>query len=171
MEFDDVIDDILYEIDSDFLLSEAIRKKAFFIQKPGKEIKFDNSKIRTTLKENIVEVFFKRRVWPVKKATYQRSPYRRMLCTANFDFIKANSNLFQWKTPKSKREPGYYTKRNLAIVWDLIVKAWRIVSLDDYDIINTYPIKSSAEKSEYVKYYNNLLKREGRLKLTSKFNN
>lgn len=152
-----------------FLILEKIKKAAFFLRNPPKEV--NNKDIRKILDDNIVEVFFKRRVWPVKKATYQKSPYRRMLCTSNWEFIKANSSLFNFKPPKSKREPDYYTSRNLAVVWDLIVKGWRIVSLDDYDIINIYSIKTADDKKKYVEYYKNMLKREGRIKLHSKFNN
>ena len=152
-------------------IDEVIRKKAFFIQTKNIKKDYGNAKIREILKSNIVEVFFKRRIWPVKKATYQKSPYRRMLCTSNFDFIKSNSALFQWQTPKSKREPGWYTSRGLCIVWDLVVKKFRMVSLDDYDIINVYPIKTKTDQARYVEYYKNLLKREGRMKLMNSFNN
>jgi hypothetical protein len=169
-EIDLVDESGLADIDFD-LLSEAIRKKAFFIQRPTDKKDLGNAKIRELLANNVLEVFFKRRIWPVKKPTYQKSPYRRMMCTANIDFIKNNSSLFSWKTPKSKRDPGWYTERGLCIVWDLVVKNWRMVSLDDYDIINKYPIKYKTDQGRFVDYYKNLMQREGRIKLMSKFNN
>lgn len=154
----------------DLINEAAIRKKAFFIQKPGEQT-YDNTKIRSFLRDNVLEVVFKRRIWPVKKATYQKSQFRRMLCTANWQFIKDNSALFQWKPPKFGRPKEWYIKRNLAIIWDLIVKHWRMVSLDEYDIINMYPIKTKEQQEKYIAYYKNLLKREGRIKLMDKFNN
>lgn len=167
---DPMDEDMLESFDRD-LLAEAIRKKAFFIQTPTDKHDFGNAQIRKLLAENVLEVFFKRRIWPVKKATYQKSPYRRMMCTSNFQFIKDNSSLFSWKTPGSKREPGWYEKRGLCIVWDLIVKKWRMVSLDDYDIINKYPIRHKTQQRRFIDYYQNLLRREGRMKLLDKFNN
>ena len=160
------------EVTASDRIDEVIRKKAFFIQTKNIKKDYGNARIREILAKNVVEVFFKRRVWPVKKPTYQKSPFRRMMCTANFDFIKNNSALFQWQTPKGpKKEPGWYTSRGLCIVWDLIVKKFRMVSLDDYDIINVYPIRTKPDQQRFIEYYRNLLKREGRMKIMGFFNN
>jgi hypothetical protein len=152
-------------------IDEVIRKKAFFIQTRNIKKDYGNARIREILATSIIEVFFKRRIWPVKKPTYQKSPFRRMMCTSNFDFIKNNSALFQWQTPRSRREKDWYTSRGLCIVWDLIVKKFRMVSLDDYDIINVYKVKAKTDQARFIDYYKNLLKREGRMKIMGFFNN
>lgn len=147
------------------------QEKKLFIQKPTK-VKYTSSQIRDLVKTNIVEVKFKRRIYPVKNATYQRSPLRRMLATSNWKFLNKYASTFKFKPPKGTgtRDANWYVERGLIIVYDLITQSWRMISLDKYDVVNIYPIKTDEEQSKYIPYYLNLLKREGRLKLHNKFN-
>jgi hypothetical protein len=89
-----------------------------------------------------------------------------MLATANWGFLKmaVRRGTYRWRQPKIKnrRHPSWYRRRNLIIVWDLVQKDFRIVSLDDWDIIAYYPINSAVTQAKFTMFYRKRLTKMNR---------
>ena len=150
------------------------KKKSFFITrnlKSNKKASLDN--MSKLLSNNVVEIRFKRRIWPIKSSDAgQGNPWRRMLATSDWKFLQSNKSTFKFKAPSGARPRSskWYKERNLVIVHDLVRQAWRMINLDDYSIISTYPIKTKKQQEEYIKYYERLYKKYGKKKLIGFFN-
>lgn len=130
-----------------------------------------DSRIRSIIDRNIVEVTFKRRIWPLKpKKIGHRKPYRRMLATSYWKYISKHPE-FKFKPPQGirPRTKSWYKKRKLIIVWDLIRLDFRMISLDDYEIAQIYPVKTKEQQEKFLTYWKNMLKRWGRRKLRAFF--
>ena len=141
------------------------------IMRKRTKLKFKDSEIRKIIQNDVIEVVFKRRIHPVlNPKPWQVKPFRRMLATSNFKFVNSASE-FNFKAPKGirKRTKAWYKKRKLIIVWDLVLRTWRMISLDDYDIVNVYKTGSKEGQDKFRKYYKSLMKR-GRNKLKLLFN-
>jgi len=150
--------------------SDAPSDNPLFIRKKSK-LKYKSSQIRKLTDFDVIEVTFKRRGWPIAKPfPWQKKETRRMLATANWKFIQ-NTKEFKFKPPRGirPRSKAWYKKRKLVIVWDLILLNWRIISLDDYDVVNVFKTKTKKEQKEFLRNYTNLLKK-GRNKLKLIFN-
>ena len=93
-----------------------------------------------------------------------------MMCTANWKMLQKYPE-FEWSVPATSKGKDFYIKHNLQIVWDLILKEWRMVNLNDVDIISVYPITSVDDEEYFVEYYKNLMKRRGKNSLIGNFNN
>ena len=147
-------------------------KKGVFIK--GKRVKgISDRNIQSLLNENILEVVFTRRMWPLKMpGPGQQSPIRRMMATANWNFLNKNKDVFKWKTPNGStpRSKKWYKKNRLLIVQDLIRQDWRHISLNEYSIINLIPIKTQQQQDDFIKKYKILFKKHGRKKLIKWFN-
>jgi hypothetical protein len=145
--------------------SKESTSNPLLIRKRNK-LKFSDSQIRKIVKKDVIEVLFKRRIWPIKfQAPWQKNETRRMLCSANWEYLKSDKQ-FKWKAPKGirPRTKSWYKKRNLIIVWDLVLRNWRMISLDDYNIVNVYKTTTKEDQANFTRYYKNLMKR-GRNKL------
>lgn len=107
---------------------------------------------------HVVEVKFKRRLYPSRKGlgTGHRRNTRRMLCSSNWRFIASPivKNVFQWKRPIGPAK-GYqwYKKRNLIITWDILNQDWRIVNLDDWNVVAAMPVETLLQKAEFLAFY------------------
>jgi hypothetical protein len=158
--------------DEDFpsFKSDAPSDNPLFIRKKAK-LSYKDKDIRKLVAKNVIEVTFKRRLWPiVSPASWQKKNTRRMLCTANWKFVQKNKK-FKFRPPKGirPRTKGWYKKRKLVIVWDLILLDWRMISLDDYDVVNVFEADTKKNQETFLKNYTNLLKK-GRNKLKQIFN-
>ena len=145
--------------------------KSYFLPLKHRKLAYNNKQIRKIVKKHVIEVKFKRRIWPIHiPKPWQKNNLRRMLCTSNFKFVSKNA-VFKFKKPLGirPRSDSWYKKRNLIIVWDMILLDWRMISLDDYDIINVYEINNKKDEDTFIKNYKNLLKK-GRNKLKILFN-
>lgn len=115
---------------------------------------------------NIVELKFTRRIKPnpekKKLKTGHMKDTRRMLCTSNWRFIASpmTRNLFKWKKPKSRRGKAWYEQRKLLIVWDLLMNNFRMVSLDDYQIIGYTPVNTLLTQAKFIAFYRQRLKNQ-----------
>ena len=135
------------------------------------KLQFKDSDIRKIVLKDVIEVTFKRRIWPIKfKSPWQKKPTRRMLCSANWKYLKSDKQ-FNWAPPKGirPRSKAWYKKRNLVIVWDLILRNWRMISLDDYTLVNVYQTHTKDQQTNFSRYYKNLMKK-GRNKLKEFYN-
>lgn len=108
-------------------------------------------------RNNVVEVKFKRRIYPTnKKGTGHRRDTRRMLCSSNWRFIASPivKSVFQWKRPQNPAK-GYqwYKKRNLIITWDILNQDWRMINLDSWEIVAAMPVHTLLQKVEFLKFY------------------
>ena len=124
----------------------------------------------TTLHEvfdnNVVELKFNRRT-PLsknKKAGHMK-PTRRMLCTTNWRLISSPLTrfIYKWKKPKTRRGRAWYRQRNLIIVWDLMQKGFRMVSLDSYIIVGYTPVSTFTDKVIFTEFYMSNLYRSSKL--------
>ena len=153
---------------------KAKQEKSFYLSrnlKSNKKASQDN--IAKLLSNNVVEITFKRRRWPIKSAGVgQGSPWRRMLATSNWDFLLAHKSTFKFSTPTGSkpRSKKWYKERNLVIVQDLVRQDWRMISLDDYEVVKVVSVNTKDQQEEYIKYYKNLFKKYGKKKLIGFFN-
>lgn len=106
---------------------------------------------------HVVEVKFKRRIYPTKSSGVgHRRRTRRMLCSSNWRFIASPivKSVFKWRKPRGPAK-GYqwYKKRKLIITWDILNQDWRMVSLDSWDIVAAMPVDTLFQKVEFLKFY------------------
>lgn len=151
---------------------KAEEERALFLR-DRKKRKIKTTDITELLKNNVVEVVFKRRIWPIKfPMPGQQTEYRRMMATANWDWLNKNKKIFKFVPPKGirPRPKNWYKKKGLVIVHDIIRADWRMISIDDYDIIKAVSIKNEEQQMKFVKQYRALVKQFGEKKLISFFN-
>ena len=112
--------------------------------------------ILALFRSSIVELKFKRRNFPCKdKKAGHRKSTRRMLCTANWKLISNifTRRLFGWKSPLHRRGPSWYKQRNLLIVWDFMKDDFRIVSLDEWEIIAVFNTTKFFDRAKFIAFY------------------
>ena len=150
----------------------VFNKPLFITDRRRKIVK---QQLRLLLQYNIIELVFQRRIYPprVKRMRYGKpTPVRRILCTADWKYLKEFNKVFDWKRPSrgQGRSEKWYRDRNLVIVWDLIIKNYRIISLDDYRIMDSFPIETEHDKNSFIAKYQEMFKRRGKNFLERKLN-
>lgn len=103
--------------------------------------------LRTILRENVCEiVFIRRRPKPGKP------PMRRMLCTLDDRILNSeNGRLALNYKPAGGPMPYNTDAKNLLPVWDIFMQDWRMVSMDNCDIVTT------IKEQDFWKYFNDTL--------------
>jgi len=103
--------------------------------------------LRTVLRENVCEiVFIRRRPKPGKP------PMRRMLCTLDDRILNSeNGRLALNYKPAGGPMPYNTDAKNLLPVWDIFMQDWRMVSMDNCDIVTT------IKEQDFWKYFNDTL--------------
>lgn len=103
--------------------------------------------LRTVLRENVCEiVFIRRRPKPGKP------PMRRMLCTLDDRILNSeNGRLALNYKPVGGPMPYNTDAKNLLPVWDIFMQDWRMVSMDNCDIVTT------IKEQDFWKYFNDTL--------------
>ncbi len=100
--------------------------------------------LRSTLQGNVCEIIFEKR-----RPKPGDSSQRRMLCTLDESLLNSvnGRTTLNYKPPSGppKYNPGI---KNLLPVWDIMMQGWRMVSLDNCEIINTIP------EEEFFEYFN-----------------
>lgn len=112
--------------------------------------------IQKVFHNNVIELVFKRRTpLPKNKKPGHMRKTRRMLCTANWRFIRSpiTAKLYKWKKPKHRRGPAYYRNKNLIIVWDIMKADFRIISLDSWRIAGMVPTNTLLDKQKFHLFY------------------
>lgn len=140
-----------------------IEKKRFVLVKPDpctaivpKSVPKDYVTIKKFFQQNIVEIkFYRRGEIPLNHPVGHQKNTRRMLCTANWRFIRSplTARFFKFKKPKQRRGAQWYRSRNLIIVWDLLAADFRIVSLDTWKIAAFVPCNSVNDYAKFAVFY------------------
>lgn len=103
--------------------------------------------LRNTLRENVCEIVFVRR-----RPRANKSPVRRMLCTLDQQLLNStNGRLSLNYRPTSQVLPYNATAKNLLPVWDIFMQDWRMVNMDDCDLVQT------IKRDDFWKYFNETL--------------
>ena len=106
------------------------------------------------LKQNVVEVKFKRRH---DKPGW--SDDRRMLCTNNVNLLNSIEGriALNFAPPKG----GFLTfnprEKNVVVTWDLLWAAYRCISLEIHDIVAVIPVSNEEETDKFWEYFNQAL--------------
>jgi len=153
--------------------SGSVKNKPLFITDKRRAV--NAKQIRLVLEYNAVELVFKRRIFPPKRQSYygvfnKATPIRRMFCTGNWRFLVENKNVFGYKRSSRKRSDSWYRERGLILVYDLIVQKYRMISLDDYSIMNTFPLEYPKDKKNFIDKYVAMGKKKSFKSLTKLFN-
>lgn len=103
--------------------------------------------LKSLLRENVCEIAFVRR-----RPRANRSPVRRMLCTLDENILNStNGRLSLNYRPSSNVLPYNAESKNLLPVWDIFMQDWRMVSMDDCQILKT------VKEEDFWNYFNNTL--------------
>ena len=103
--------------------------------------------LRSLLRENVCEIVFVRR-----RFRQNRPPVRRMLCTLDTELLNStNGRLSLNYRPSSNVLPYNANAKNLLPVWDIFMQDWRMVNMDECNLITT------IKKEEFWDYFNNTL--------------
>jgi len=103
--------------------------------------------LKNLLKENVCEIVFVRR-----RPKPNQSPVRRMLCTLDDRILNStNGRLSLNYRPTSGILPYNAEAKNLLPVWDIFMQNWRMVNMDQCDLINT------IQEDQFWNYFNNTL--------------
>lgn len=105
------------------------------------------SSLRVLLKENVCEIVFPRR-----RLRNNRPAFRRMLCTLDENLLNSiNGRLSLNFRPSTGILPYNAEAKNLLPVWDIFMQDWRMVNMNDCDLVET------IKRDEFWKYFNEKL--------------
>ena len=103
--------------------------------------------LRNLIRENVCEIVFVRR-----RPRNNRSPVRRMLCTLDVNILNStNGRLSLNYSPPSGVMPYNTESKNLLPVWDIFMQDWRMVNMDECNLITT------IKEEDFWKYFNDTL--------------
>lgn len=103
--------------------------------------------LRDLLRKNVCEIVFVRR-----RIRQGRPAFRRMLCTLDTELLNStNGRLSLNFRPSSNVLPYNAEAKNLLPVWDIFMQDWRMVNMDDCNLINT------IKQEDFWNYFNNTL--------------
>lgn len=111
-------------------------------------MKVDRLQLDNTLRTNVCEIKFVRRV-PVSGLPVTC----RMLCTKSLDLLSSpnGQRILRYRKPRTSYRIDE-AKYNLCVVWDIFMCDYRNVSMDECWIITTIPAND-----EFWKYFNERL--------------
>lgn len=98
------------------------------------------SSLKQTLQGNVCEIRFAKR---------REASFRTMLCTLDQSVLNSvnGRTTLNYKPPSSP--PKYNPEsKNLLLVWDIFMQDWRMVSMDNCDLIKAIP------RDEFWEYFN-----------------
>lgn len=112
-------------------------------------MKIERSALQTLLLNNVAEIRFRRRV-----NDPTRAPYRTMLCT-NSDTILNSVNgqiTLNFKSPTNplKFNPA---NKNIVLTWDILMQEFRMVSMEECELLAQYPANDEFWKVFNEKFY------------------
>ena len=100
--------------------------------------------LRTKLQRNVCEIIFEKR-----RPKAGDSSQRRMLCTLDQNLLNSvnGRTTLNYKPPSGP--PKYNPEsKNLLLVWDIIMQSWRMVSMDNCQIVN------EIAEDKFFEYFN-----------------
>ena len=91
--------------------------------------------LQSLLQNNVCEIIFEKR-----RPKPGDSSQRRMLCTLDENILKSVDGrlTLNYKPPSGppKYNPG---SKNLLPVWDIMMQGWRMVNMDNCEVVETIP--------------------------------
>jgi len=103
--------------------------------------------LRNLLRENVCEIVFVRR-----RPRPNRMPVRKMLCTLDTNILNStNGRLSLNFRPSTGVMPYNTDSKNLLPVWDIFMQDWRMVNMDDCNLITI------IKEEDFWKYFNDTL--------------
>ena len=98
-------------------------------------MKVQYSSLNSDLLNNVCEVKFLKRTSPPG-----RPEYRRMICTKSYELLSSVNGKISLNFREATRQKAINEAvQNLLVVWDLLMQDYRIISLDDCDLIKKIP--------------------------------
>jgi hypothetical protein len=98
-------------------------------------MKVQYSSLNSDLLNNVCEVRFLKRTSPPGQLEY-----RRMLCTKNYQLLSSiNGKLTLNFREATRQKVINEAVKNVLVVWDILMQDYRIISLDDCDLITKIP--------------------------------
>jgi hypothetical protein len=100
--------------------------------------------LKQILQSNVCEIRFTKR-----RPELTGQLYRTMLCSLDTSLLNSvnGRTTLNFKPPTGP--PKYNPEsKNLLLVWDIFMQGWRMVSMDNCDLIKTIP------RDEFWKYFN-----------------
>jgi len=112
-------------------------------------MKLSQAGLMRTLKTNVVEVKFDRRIakqgWPAS---------RRMLCTNSATILNSAPGLAALRFKPPTNSPAYdWKSRNLVCTWDLFWQDWRMISVETSKVITVIPVNPPEIFWNYFNIY------------------
>ena len=135
--------------------------------------KVPDKAIRDMCSLGVIEVEFKRRIYPIRSPkAYQKTKTRRMLCSACWPILDKNKKVFGFKRPigRINRSPSWYKKRGLVIVFDIILKKYRMISLDKYKVTSFWSLKGKKQLETFIDNYTKMFDKKSIKTLYKYFN-
>jgi hypothetical protein len=138
------------------LKNHDTRRRSF---QPDKRTGYSRTQVEQLFATHIVELTFRRRILPPRNIKDREKGHmkytRRMLCTSAFGIISDPSHrrLFKWTKPRSKRPRSWYRKKQLIIVWDLMLNSFRMISTDRYLVSAIFPLADVKSSAIFIDFY------------------
>jgi hypothetical protein len=130
--------------------------------RPKKSVR-DYTTILRIFRENFVEVRFVRRTTsdvgshrrPARSLSRQmRGQTRRMLCTSNWALLRKAKRYFGFREPRGpRRGKSYYKFKKLLITYDLMARDFRVISLDEWEILGLLPFNDPKKVGPFLAFY------------------
>lgn len=96
--------------------------------------------LKQALQNNVCEIRFAKRREPV---------FRNMLCTLDQEILNSVNGRTTLNFKPASGPPKYNPEsKNLLLVWDIFMQDWRMVNMDNCDIIKSIP------RDDFWKYFN-----------------
>ena len=103
--------------------------------------------LKDLLGKNVCEIVFVRR-----RPRQNRPAFRRMLCTLDTELLNSTNGRISLNfRPSSNVLPYNAEAKNLLPVWDIFMQDWRMVNMDECNLINT------IKQEDFWNYFNNTL--------------
>jgi RecB family endonuclease NucS len=107
-------------------------------------MKTNLANLKTTLQGNVCEILFEKR-----RPKPGDSSQRRMLCTLDQTLLNSVNGRTTLNYRPPTQAPKYNPEsKNLLPVWDIIMQDWRMVNLDNCQILNT------IAEDNFFEYFN-----------------
>lgn len=125
----------------------------------------DYNTLVSFMHNHVVDLRFVRKTSSIGRSdsisNQQAGQTRRMVCTCNWKFLSSifTRRIFNWNTPKTRRGISWYKRRNLIIVWDLMVHNFRIIPVGNIRFVSAYKCSSLLEKGRFILFYNKNIKK------------
>ena len=102
-------------------------------------MKVQYSSLNSDLLNNVCEVKFLKRTSPPN-----RPEYRRMLCTKNYELLSSVNGKISLNFREATHQKAINEAvKNVLVVWDILMQDYRIISLDDCDLVKKIPADES----------------------------